>query len=1692
MRRLLRISLWVLAGILILLVIFFIVLNTRYGRELIRAQAEAFLRNKLNTEVVIGGIDYVLPRMIAVRDVLLLDQEEDTLLAAGNLKINIRMLQLLRNQVDVPVISLERTQAYIYRYRQDTVFNFEYIIQAFSSPDAASADTATNGSAMQFRLGGLHLRDIRFRYHDYAGGSLFSLHLDTLDLTMKELDPDHLRFGVDRLMIAGLEGTFIQDSSFLPVSAVADTASTPILSIAAEELDLRRIRYVQENKLDGMRMDITVGSLLVHPQEINLDRQYIALKELALQETNVRIVIDKTHPDMPEEIKTETADTILPWRILAADIRLAGVNFSMDDKQAPRQPNGIDYAHLDVRNLSLHVQQLFYNTDTIAGNLKQLAVQEHSGLDIRELRTRFAYYPQGAVLRDLYLQTPYSLFKNYIAVSYPSLESISRNPALMKLSINLDNSVAGIPDLSLFVPQLTEEAFFQKHKNGRLLLHTKISGTTGDIHIHHFRLGIPGSTIVELNGHVKGLPETDRLQYNLQLAQLQSGRADLEPLLPASVTSTLRLPDWFQITGSVAGTIDTYRPDLYLRSTDGELRLKGYLAMNDTTGNESYELSLAVKNLHAGNLIQDTSLGVITAGVHIQGAGFDPKTMQATMNGTIDTVVYNAYTYHRIMLSGSIAAQKADYALVSHDPNADIQLTGNADLSGTYPAIAARLNIDSIDLQALGFTSDAIRLRAMVHMDMPVLNPDYPEGTVGISRPTIAAGGNTYFPDSIYVVAAPDKDSGNHILLHAGMLHARLWGHAPLTKTGAMLSNQLEQYFPLPDTIRKALQPDSLSGSSPPHYDLHLYATVSNHPLLRALAPELKRMDTIRLDAELTERTLAFQASIPDISYGSYQLSNAAVRVNGADSLLAFHTGINRFTSGSMLFRHVVVEANVKDRAIDTDISIADKDSVRQFAMSASLKQEGQDRVLQLGKGLILDYNEWEVTQPNQIVFSDQGFYIRNFGIRHQDEYLNIHSVTPAYNAPLDAAISNFMIANITRMISGDTLLANGVIDGEVQLLRINPDPEVVADLRISHLAILGDTLGDLKLSLKNTGKDISANMAVTGNGNDIRLTGSWYPEPVNGNNLNMNLRLAPLKIKTFEALTDYQIRQSSGSLNGSLHIKGTTAKPVITGKLITDKLSTNIAMLNSRVTLPDETILFNEGDISFRNFIIEDSSGNKASLSGKVITEDFANMGLDLRIRANKWQAMNATEKDNKDMYGKLFLTTNIDIKGPVSAPAIEGKLDILKGTDVTIAIPESEVHVQEREGVVEFVNIANPQRYVLLSRQRDTVVMAAAPTGAEVNMNITLDEHATFSVIIDQSTGDFLKVRGRADLNTSVAPDGTLGLAGNYEIMDGSYQLNYNFIRRLFRIQSGSKIIFSGEPTDAETEITAIYEANVAPYDLVEKQVADPAQLMYYKQRLPFEVHMKLEGPLLKPLISFDIVLPREKSYRASSDIIDLVQGKLTDLRNNPSELNKQVFSLIILSRFVAENPFESGAGGGMEGIARQSASRFISEQLNKFAGGLVEGLDLTMDLATSEDYTSGQKRNRTDLNIGASKSLLNDRLTVSVGNNFQLEGPRNNSTQGSSMIPGNIAVDYDFTADRRYRVRFYRRNEDAGIRGFVIKTGASFIYTVEYNRFRELLVNRKKERALRAERRRQRTINKDSTVAPAIQEPNYQTTK
>ncbi|MGZ3753245.1 MAG: translocation/assembly module TamB domain-containing protein, partial [Mucilaginibacter sp.] len=565
-----------------------------------------------------------------------------------------------------------------------------------------------------------------------------------------------------------------------------------------------------------------------------------------------------------------------------------------------------------------------------------------------------------------------------------------------------------------------------------------------------------------------------------------------------------------------------------------------------------------------------------------------------------------------------------------------------------------------------------------------------------------------------------------------------------------------------------------------------------------------------------------------------------------------------------------------------------------------------------------------------------------------------------------------------------------------------------------------------------------------------VDMNGIYYTSPQSRFDLDLNI--VKLNAKSIEGFSFGRIKEANGIITGELKITGTTSAPAIRGDINFNKVGFNVSMLNSYFTLPKESLTFDNSGIHFNDFTLVDSTGNKAIVSGAVYTSNYTDYRFGIDINSDNFRVINSTRDDNKLYYGKLYINSNIKISGDLNTPVVDANLTVNDKTDLTIVLPTTDPSVEDREGVVEFIDPNAPKTdSILLAKQLDSLRKSSL-SGLDVSATIKINKNANFNIIIDQDNGDIVQLKGEAQLSGGIDPSGKTNLTGTYTVEQGSYNLSYASVKRKFNFKKGSTITWTGDPTSANINLTAVYVANVPPIDLVSNQLAGTENQTQYKQKLPFNVNLNLKNDLLKPDISFDIVLP-DSSYSVSPDVVNTVNSRLGQVRQDPNELNKQVLGVLVLGHFIGDNPLQSQGGGTtVQGLVRNSVSGLLSDQLNRLAGNLIAGVDLNFGLSSGEDYSSGTAQNRTDLNVGLSKRFLNDRLTVSVGNNFNLEG-QNQPGQKTTDIAGNISVNYKLSKDGRYALRAYRRNEYVVIEGEVIETGVGFTLTVDYNRFSQI---------------------------------------
>lgn len=1642
-------------------------------QQFITNKATAYLQKKLDTKVSVGRLYIGLPKNVVLENIYLEDRQKDTLLYGGNIKVDISLINLILGRgVNINRVVLENITVKVKRQLPDTTFNFRFIIDAFTSKEAKPKDK-TDTVYTPVSIGSVTLDKIRVLYKDVITGNDVEANLDHFDTEFDDFNLDKMKFDIGATRLAGLRLKAYQTKPLVvekpEVIENAEQKEGVMPDISVKSIELEKIYADYKNDVSALYALLDLGQLKIKPDKINLSKQLVNLGDISLNKTTATIRLGKTETINVTVKPSEQPPASSNWKIQLASLQLDSNNIQFDNDNVPRKKSGMDYMHLKADGLTFHVNDFIYNNDSIAGKIEKGSFTEQSGFTLQQLQTDFLYADKQAYLKNLYVKTPGTELKRAVAIQYESIEALQKNIGPLQLDANVENSRIQVKDILTFVPSLRSQPAFA-NPNATWLLNANIKGSVSNMQINTLQVSGLHDTKLSVKGRITGLPDTKKINADLDIYNISSSKKDILSFLPANALPVgITLPDRISLSGKLNGGIEKLTVDFKLGTSLGNALFKGSTQHITNSKNAEYDLVLQTQSLDLGTILRNkNTFGPVSADIVVKGKGYDTKTANAGLQAKIKSAILKKYNYQGLNINGSIAEQQADIHADIADPNIHFSMDAKADLAKQYPAVQLDGTIDSIKLKELNFSNDVIVYRGKISGNFSSTNPDSLEGKLFILESLLVHNQQRFTMDSIQLLAA-NQDSLQSLTLTSDILQAELKGKYKLTEMGTVLQNAVEPYF---STDSIAAAKNKLSP-----YDFTINARLVNKPILKVFIDSLRKLDTVSVQSHFAQGK-GWNALIiaPAVKVGANAVNDLVIKADAGDSALTASINVAQINAGSSIAMYgTSVTADIAHNNIDFALNIKDRTKKEKYKLQGLFSQlsNGIYRFSLKPDSLLLNYEKWTIAESNKIVFNKGDINAANFTLGHSGEQLSINSLSAERNAPMEVSFKDFKIATLTGFAQQDSTLADGILNGKATVTDITSSPVFVGDLTVNDLSIKKDTVGNIKVLVDNKVKDTyNANVTISGNDNDVNLSGNYF---AGTGSLDFLLDIKNLPLRTAEAFSGGAIKESSGGVNGKFNIAGTADKPSVNGDLNFNNAVFNLAMLNNIFKIDQEKISVTNDGIRFDHFQVKDSSDNILSIDGLAATNNFINYNFNMDIKADNFRALNSTKKDNNLFYGQLYFDTRLKVKGTEAAPSVEGRLGINDKTKMTIVLPQNDPGVVDREGIVVFVDKDAKQNDSLFLASYDSLNTSSVH-GMDISVNIAVNKNADFTLVIDESNGDFLNVRGAAALNAGVDPSGKINLTGTYELDEGTYELTFNFLKRKFDIVKGSKIVWQGEPTDAEVDITAKYSVNTAPLDLVKNQLGEEitgTARNTYLTKIPFDVLLKMSGKLLQPKITFDITLPEDKNIAVSNDIISTVKTKLEMMRQDDAEMNKQVFALLLLNRFVAEDPFRSSSSTSTSTMVKQSVSKLLTEELNRLAADLIKGVELNFDVESSDDYSKGERESRTDLNVGLSKRMLNDRLIVTVGSNFELEGPQNSNRQASN-IAGNVLLNYRLSEDGRYMLKAYRKNQYQGvIDGYVVETGVGFTITMDYNKFKEIFESRKAAAERRKMRRESRRI-------------------
>ncbi len=1633
LKRFLKICTLAIGFLLLLLILLMLLLRIPSVQNKVLQTAIPSIESLLGgADVEIARVDLDLFDAVGVEGILIRDLRGDTLVFAQELGIDIGAFSLVGAELFVDEIRLEGGVVNAYKLAQDTTFNYQFILDAFAKTEPTPVDTSA--SAFAFGLRTVKLLDTRIRMLDEKASSDLNFRVGRLLVDVESLDFESLAVDIENIEVADVKGSYFLSAR--TGESIVDQASDTLspnsiiaypyagLPISVGQLSLKQVdlQYRDDNTSPVSQGfdsgNIYLKGLSAEASNLNWDSTALALnweelnfrEQSGLEVDDLRFNLEVTPSSVDlANFEFRTSES----KVLAK----AAFNFSSFESLVSLDPTTkvlleLDETYLsfaDLQRLAPMLQDVGVNLNattkifldgSVTGSFERLMLD---GLNVR-LGNQTGLIASGQVSNPLDMENlSYKLSISRLTSSYSDLN---------RLTSGIDLP-AGLADF------------------GRFSFSGSLSGTGKDLDGENLSFSTDGITSFEGDVKLQSLDDIDNLFVDAQVKTLKTNAQELRAFIPDSLAVDLASLGNIGFVGNYKGTLTDFKVDGDLKSALGSLSTDLKATFNKDYSDASYKGDLNLAQFDLGTFLRDTTLGTLTLDIELDGKGLSIEDVASNLKGKVGAFTYLGYTYHDIDFNGKLNEQMFEGFLKIDDPNVKFIFNGLVDLNESIPKMVFEASLDTIALQPLNLYDGPLGLSTSISANLVGNSADNLIGGLRLDTILLQNGDRTAELDELKINAG-DTTGGRFLSLDSEVLKGQVLGLFTVSELADAIITYIDNFFPVAEFVspqaedEQAMTALKTNKISRPQDFMFSFELSDPTRLVQLFDEGLTELDTASLVGTFNrEEKLDASFYMPGISYAGIIADSILAEIIGEkeDLLLTTHTR-NLLIGGTEVF---TLNADVKlgrDSLVFSIGALAEADSTLLSTQLAVTQNQAGRYSASFNEDLDIVGQTWAIDPQNTIEYWNNYLDIRNLNFSKDDQRILLTSSDESTDkdiAPISLKIENFNLQEFETLVPVDSFRLTGRANGTVAVKDPYGNLYYTADLTLNDIVMNGEPVGTFIANASSDGLDdlVGIDVRLDGSVNDLAIAGTY---DIQTGGLEMNANIRAIQLRLIDPLALDVLSNTQGVMRSKMVITGNVDAPVLNGFVALDDAATTVELLGARFKVADSRIDLSEELLDFNTFVLADSSGREATISGTIAHDYFTDFLLDLNLSTDGFKVLGTQPNLEELYYGSAIVAADLAISGDLDIPVIRGTAATREGTDITI-VPLISVNGVSQE---DWVIYADPETLA-----KDTLVdlndlYQANTLGIDLAIAVIVEEDAALNVLIDPATGDALNAYGNAELNINMTPDGDISVTGLYEIDRGAYQftlptLGVKLRQYDFEIKKGSNMRFVGDPLDSRFDITAIYSTETTTYELLQLESSssiDEGQAASAKRRQTVNVLMEMKGTIDDPDILLDIDVPESGGSIATNDVQRILDGL------SEQSMYEQVFSLLVFNSFnafggggSASTPADQGAQ-----LAINSLSNLVSSQLNKLADKALAGFDINIGLDSYKDRYTGSRQN--SANVDLSRSLFNDRLTITFGTDVNVGSNDLVAGDNTAGFQSNFILSYQLTDSGRYFVSVFRR--------------------------------------------------------------------
>ncbi len=1232
-------------------------------------------------------------------------------------------------------------------------------------------------------------------------------------------------------------------------------SSLSLRNLYIEDLSHDTLLFAQELRA-GIDLE-SIRSKEITIKDLTLSNSRFYLKKKADSVNNLTFILD--YFSAPKQPKRKSS-----FIVNLNSLKLNNIHFRYKNELVKRHTAGVNFNDIDILGLHGDFSTIDFKNFLLKADIKGLKFKEKSGFELKRLDASFKMDSTSMNFENLSVQTNRSKLGKQLRFKYATLADFANFIEKVEIYAETEDTRVDSRDIAFFAPGMNQVAF-------NVGLSGKLKGTVRHFKGERLLLKTGKATYLRGNISVAGLPDIEKTIFDLDLEQFATIKTDLEPSiagfsgqkdfkLPAILTSLGHV----NYTGKARGFYNDFQLDGSLKTVLGQVDARVAINLKDEN---SYEGSLKAERFNISGLLDNRQVGSVSLQADIQGTGFSLNELNANIKSQIASVIYKGKNYRNIRLDGTVDARVLHAQVDVNDRNLKLQGEAAVDFRSSETSYDFSTIVEKANLLEMGLIKDSLQLEGQVTGKFQGNTINNIVGNARLHHIVLRKPSSSISIDSIVFLAEGER-SNRKIAVQSDMLDATMNGEIDLASFPSYFKSVAKRYLPSWEIEQK---------SSKQVFDFALKLKRSE-PLLLLFAPFITIPDTMFVNGKFStvDSTANLNAYIPMVEVGKIKVTDIIVDGVAMDESLNLTVTADQLNITDSLYVKNINIANIlSDDSLRFNMKLSDVDAKNQLDLNGLVEfNEKEAAILSLlPSNVIINREDWKLEEKVNFDFHGGNIHVNDFELANGEQHVKIDGlISKDEEDVLNVSFDKFNLVTLAGIMNPLGIELEGKLNGNFQLFSLLKNPYISADINSSDIYYNGREIGDMTLTAKmDPASDlVGMNMEVNRQGTKtLRITGS-YDAKASENSLDLIANLEDSEIVLFEPFLKKLVSDLTGTVSAAISIKGTPWSPIISGDCEFRNASFTVNYLKTRYTINDR-VGVNNSSIELKDLDILDKNNNKAVANGSVDMSNPLDPVIDVQINAKKFMVLNTTAKDNPLYYGIGIGTGDFVFKGPTSNMDIDIKAATEEGTSFNIPLNASGT-VSEND-FITFVS-----KDSTFSETRGSYF-----DGLTLHIDLDISRNAQATIITDLGK---LSGVGNGNITMNITSLGDFEMFGEYVILQGKFTFTaQDFINKIFEINRGGTIRWTGNPAEALINLTAMYEVrtSVRPlYTAAGRQGTD--------QRVVAQAEMILAGNLLHPDISFAIDFP------VDSYVKDELQSYLSDANN----VNQQALSLIVRRSF------------------------------------------------------------------------------------------------------------------------------------------------------------------------------------------------